>query len=315
MERKRNWPSALEALPILLLIIIAALLPAAIFLGSGLISYLGSLDLPQIPDINQSAPPNAAAQPDPDAQLYYRLKNASCASLSENFLIEAADVSEGEIYGLLNSSAAEGRAAQSIASQYDYRQAIRTYVRGDAMKRIIETGGIAHTTIWKEGRIYQCNPNCTMHLLGDSGWQAHLDSLEKIRTDCQYFGKTNMPSGVNMSRLLKFNSAGRKEINGFRCEDFQIFGNRTYANSLLASNVSLSEDQRALLWAIAHLSGPVRECLDDGTGITIRRSISLDLTESYLFDYAPGGHMRISQETNITYFTSNVPESFLALPS
>jgi hypothetical protein len=269
---------------------------------------------PNATSSNATSSNATSAQLDPDAEKYYRLKNISCATLSKNFLIEATDVSKGEISGLMNTSPAEGLAAQSIASQDDYEQDVRTYVRGDWMKKVIETGGMQHTTIWKEGRIYQCNPNCTMHLLGDAGWQAYLDSLEKMRTDCAYFGRTKMPSSVDMSRLLRFSSAGRREINGFRCEDFLIFGNKTYAKSMLASNVSFSEDQRALLWAIAHLSGPVEECLDDGVGITVRRSISLDLTKSYMFDYAPGGYMRIGQGTNLTYFTDNVPESFLGLP-
>ena len=336
MKRRQEWPSVLDALPFIIIIAIAALLPAAIFLGPQLLTYLGSLNLPGLPVLNWTAifppvpssnaiSPNAtssnatssnatSAQPDPDAEKYYRLKNISCATLSKNFLIEATDVSKGEISGIMNTSPVEGVAARSIASQYDYEQDVRTYVRGDWMKKVIETGGIRHTTIWKEGRIYQCNPNCTMHLLGDAGWQAYLDSLEKMRTDCAYFGRTKMPSSVDMSRLLRFSSVGRRESNGFRCEEFYISGNKTYAQSLLASNVSFSEDQRALLWAIAHLSAPVEECLDDGVGITVSRSITFDLTKSYMFDYAPGGYMRISQETNLTYFTNNVPDSFFALP-
>jgi hypothetical protein len=135
-----------------------------------------------------------------------------------------------------------------------------------------------------------------------------------MRTRCAHFGKTKLPASVDISRLMKVERTGTKTINGFRCEAFLIRGNSTYAESLLPSNMSLDEDQRAILWLLSHLAGPVEECLDDGTGILVYRNITLDLTGSYRFDYAPGGYMHVNQQTMLTYYTDNVPESFLALP-
>jgi hypothetical protein len=125
---------------------------------------------------------------------------------------------------------------------------------------------------------------------------------------------TKMPDSVDIGRLLEIRNTGRVERNGFRCENFQIRGNATYAQAILDSNASLSEDQRALLWSLTHLDGPLEECIDDGVGVAVYRNLTLDLTKSYRFDFAPGGFMRINQQTELAYFTDNVPESFLALP-
>jgi hypothetical protein len=290
---------------LLLAILFFVLIPLAIDrFGDDIAALLGSTTKPVFPALP------------PDMQHYYSLKNTSCKTLSENFMIEAADVSDGSITGLITSNPDEEAVAHTIASGYDSVQTTRTYVRGDWMKKAIITPSGNHTTIWKEGRVYQCNPGCTMDLLGDSGWQAYLDTLDRMREGCRYFGRTPLPAGVDVTRLIKIVGAGRVEMNGFRCERFSIFGNKTYADSLLASSGSSnwSDDQKALLWAVSHLEGPVEECLDDGTGVLVSRSLVLDLTPSYRFDYSPGGGMFVNQQTNVTYYSTDVPVSFFALP-
>jgi hypothetical protein len=154
-----------------------------------------------------------------------------------------------------------------------------------------------------------------MRLLGDEGWQAHLDSIERIRTDCAHFGRTALPPGVNMSRLLRIEHTGTRSISGFRCENFLIYPDSGYAEELLDGPLALDGDQNALLWGLARAEGPVEECLDDGIGIVVYRNLTLDMTGIYRFDYAPGGYARITQRTELAYYSASVPASFLALPS
>jgi len=310
--RPEDRSGFLDVLPILLLMALVVFIPAALFFGPAILEKLSALEIPEIrpppPIANGTGAPPAA---DPDAELYFRLKNKSCSTLGEDFLIVTNDMSEGSFAGL---SAAEGYVASRMLKPYDYNQTTKTYVRGASMKKVIITGSGNHTTIWKEGRIYQCNPNCTMHLLGDSGWQAYLDGLEKMRSGCAFFGRTPMPDHIDAARLLSIRRTGRVDGEGSRCEGFAISGNVTYARSLLDSGASMDEDQQALLWMLAHLASPVEECLDDGTGIVVSRKVVLDLAPVYRFDFAPGGFMRVSQTTGLEYFTDEVPESFLALP-
>jgi len=326
MRRNKDKTSVWDALPIILLIMIAAFIPVLIVLGPPLLDYLRTIEIeipsvpinltgfPGFPDFsaisaNQTQPPAQALSP--DALHYYALKNLSCQTLVKDFMIEAKDVSVGSVQGL---TGAEETLATSMLNEYEIDQTTRTYVRGSMMKKVLITPSGNHTSIWKEGRIYQCNPDCTMRLLGDAGWQAYLDGLAKMRSGCAYFGRTELPPSINMSRLLKIDGLGRTEKNGFRCELFQISGDKAYAKSLLNSSLVLDEDERAILWLLSHQAAPIQECLDDGTGVLVFRNVTLDLTPSYRFDYAPGGFMRVGQQTDITYYTDSVPESFLALP-
>ncbi|MEW6748163.1 MAG: hypothetical protein AB1295_00440 [Candidatus Micrarchaeota archaeon] len=268
-----------------------------------------------IPELPGEKPfPPADTRP-ADVQKYYQLKNLSCGILAKDFLLQTQDTSRSRVSGLLSSVSGEEVLADSIASQYDSEQTTGTYVKGTWMKKVISTPSANSTTIWKEGRIYQCAPTCTMNLLGDDGWQAHLDVLERMRTGCAYFGRTAMPEDVDMLNLISIVRVGREDHDGFRCERFMITGNKTYAKSLLASNLTLDEDQRALLWGIAHLEGPMEECLDDGVGIVVWRNLTIDLTESYRFDYTENGGMFVDQYTELLYYTDSVPDSFFALPS
>jgi hypothetical protein len=302
---------------IIILIILAALVPLAILLGpqllqsvlSGIPQFPPQVPLPEIPPAGSNA---TQALPE-DAQRYYSLKELSCGTLSKNFLIVADDVSAGSVGGLIAEIPEELDVAEAIVKENDYNQTTKTYVRGIQMKKVFISGNRTHTTIWKDGRVYQCSPSCTMNLLGDAGWQSYLEGLEKMRSGCAHFGRTGLPASVNITKLLRFEHTGRKLIGGFQCENFLVFANKTYASSLMNST-ALNEDQRTLLWGLAHLEGPVEECLDDGIGIIVYRSITLDLKDSYKFDFGPGGYMRVKSETRLTYFTDNVPESFLALP-
>ncbi len=309
MPRYKDTSGLFDALKIVALMAFLVFMAALILLGPMLLERLRPA--PEQPPGGQ--PENAASQFPPDAGLYYKLKNESCETLSKDFLIETTDVSDGFASGLANPSEEESYAANLIASRYDSSQTTRTYVRGATMKKVIIAPEGNHTTIWKDGRIYQCNPECSMHLLGDAGWQAHLDELGRIRSGCAYFGRTALPDAVNMSRLLSIRALGISQMNGFRCERFRIYGNKTYAQSLLSS-MALSASQRDLLMAISHMRGPAEECLDDGAGLTVYRNITLDLSNSYRFDYVAGGGMLATQRTDMTYYSSSVPESFLALP-
>ncbi len=296
-------------LPVLLTLIVILLL--AIAAVALLLWPLLTARLAPLP--NQTVAANASPAVPPDAALYYRLKNLSCQTLSRDFLIVTEDRANGTVIGLHPAIPQEAALAQSFASAYDYAQTTRTYVKGEEMKKVISSGNDSLTLIWKEGRLYQCDGNCTMRLLGDQGWQAYLDSLSSMRSGCAYFGRTALPSSVNASRLLQIRFAQRSNISGFICDDFLLTPDRQYAASLL-QNQSLSSDQQALLWGLAHSAGPVEECLDEGTGIVVFRDFTLDLSKVYMFSYDPGGGMFVDQQTRMTYFTGNVPESFLSLP-
>ena len=300
-----------DALKAMILLGIFTIFILALILVPMLVDLFSKHDIFQVPE---EGPPTPAMPA--DMRQYYSLKNRSCDTLSKNLLIEATDISQGTVTGLLAMNPDEEAAALSIASGYDSVQTTKTYVRGDWMKKVIISPSGNHTTIWKEGRIYRCDPGCTMDLLGDAGWQAYLDTLDEMKSSCMYFGKTQLPASVDMTRLLDIQSAGLTEMNDFRCERFLVFGNKTYADSILASSASaaLNDDQTALLWAVSHLEGPIEECLDDGTGVLVFRSLTLDLTPSYRFEYSPGGGMSVSQQTNVTYYSTTVPESFFGLP-
>lgn len=320
MRRYKDKTSVWDALPILILVMMAAFIPVLLVLGPPFIDYVRTTgiqlpsDIPNLPQL-QNVTQNASQPPQQPlshgALHYFALKNLSCQTLGKDFMIEAKDVSAGSVQGL---SGDEEKIARHMIGELSLDQTTRTYVRNDMMKKVLITPAGNHTTIWKDGRIYQCNPNCTMRLLGYEGWQAYLDGLERMRTGCAYFGRTQLPASINMSRLLQIDSVGRTEKNGFRCELFQISGNKAYAESLLDSKTALNEDQRAILWLLSHQAAPIQECLDDGTGVLVYRNLTLDLTKSYRFDYAPGGFMHVDQQTDVTYYASYVPESFLALP-
>jgi hypothetical protein len=242
---------------------------------------------------------------------YFQLKNTSCKTLSGNFLIVTDDTANGSMAGLVESVIGEREAAERILSGYSSNQTTKTYVRGEWMKKVVISGGNENTTIWKEGRIYECNGNCTMRLMSENESSEYYNNLYRIKSGCAYFGKTSPP--VDLGSLITLNRTGILNMRGYRCENFLISANRTYAKHLL-TNGTLDTEQRTLLWAIAHLDKPLQECLDESTGIIVYRNITLDLTDAYLFDYNPGGYMKVNQQTNLTYFTDNVPESFLGLP-
>ncbi len=263
-------------------------------------------------DINLPQAPPAGQMPE-DMRKYYEMKNLSCTTLKDNFLIVTEDRSQGKSYGIVPDTADERAAAQSLLAQFDFNQTTKTYLRGERMKRVLINGSGETTTIWKDGRFYSCAPNCTMRIFTDDDSAAYYSMLNSMRGGCAYFGRTKLPESVDMGRLIQMELVGPKDINGFRCQDFLISGNRTYAGSLLSSS-SLNNDQQALLWGIYHMRGPVEECLDEATGVIVFRKLTLDLTDVYRFDYAPGGYMEAEQQTQLTYFTNNVPESFLALP-
>ncbi|MDD5171585.1 MAG: hypothetical protein PHF60_00955 [Candidatus ainarchaeum sp.] len=310
---------------VLLLIFLALAIYALASFGSQLASILGSINISGItfPQFNLSGvnttnvtlpgkPP--ATQMTEDAQRYYELKNTSCATLAGNFLIVTEDVSQGTFYGIVPDTEEERAAAGSLLAPFGFNQTTKTYLRGERMKRVIINENGNTTTIWKDGRVYNCTPNCTMRVFTEQDSEEYYAMLSSMKSGCAYFGRTQMPSYVDMGRLIQIERTEPRDIGSFRCQEFLISGNKTYAESLLSS-ASLSEDQEALLWGIAHLRGPVEECLDEATGIIVLRKLTLDLTNTYKFDYSPGGYMKVDQQTELTYFSTNVPESFLALPS
>lgn len=250
---------------------------------------------------------------DDDTKRYYYLKNLSCGTVSGNFLIVTNDFSEASIRGLVEHTPEELEIAEGIAAKYSFNQTTKTYVLDEQMKIVAIRDGEESTTIWKDGRIYTCAPSCTMHIMNENESAEYYDRLYGIKTNCAYFGKTEFPASVNMSRLLDIEYAGRFDSAEFRCDNFLITGNKTYAEELLVSG-AFTERQRTILWAIANFDGPVNECLDESTGTIAFRNITLDLTDSYKFDYAPDGYMKVNQLTELEYFTNDVPESFLALP-
>lgn len=304
--------SGIGALPLLFTFIVIAVIALGVIALA-----VWSLVLPRLAPYALNATANQSYNTTPlsmDAAFYYRLKNLSCATLSKDFLIVTEDNTSSALVGLVPSVPQESDVAQSFASSYASNQTTRTYSKSDEMKKVISSGGNNITLIWKDGRLYQCAANCTMRILGPDGWQAYLDSLKNMRTNCAYFGRTPFPPSVNMSRLISVTWTGKQNLSGFTCQGFLISGDRRYASSLLA-DPGLDDDQHALAWALAHQAGPMEECLDDGTGIVVFRSLTLDLSGIYRFDYSAGGGLFVNQQTKLTYYSGNVPESFLALPS
>jgi len=296
----------LEILGIIFLIILVALIPVLLVVGSDVIEYLES---------QQEKPEPAAPRLPLDMLRYYTLKNASCGTLNGSFLIVTEDVAMADMAGLVEDVQGEREAAERIIDSYTFNQTTKTYALGDWLKKVVIEDGQENTTLWKEGRVYECDPNCTMRLMDSAESAEFYDELWRIRHSCAHFGKTRLPEGANITRLLTVNKTGLMQMDSFRCENFLISSNRTYAKELLSSNMSLEEDQEALLWALAHLDAPVQECLDESTGIIVYRYISIDLTGAYRFAFSPGGHMRVNQQTTLRYFQSDVPEEFLGLPS
>lgn len=296
----------LEILGIFFLIILAALVLAIVILGPELAEYISIGEIVW----GEEKP---VQELEGDAARYFELRNVSCGSLSKDFLIVTEDVADASMEGLLEGVPGELSAAERILAGYSFNQTTKTYVRGDQMKRVIIADGIENTTVWKEGRIYECMEGCTMHLMDSSEADEYYDALNKMKTSCAYFGKTPLPGSVNLSSLVDITRTGLLEIDSYRCDNFLITGNKSYAESILGTE-ELDEEQRALLWALAHLEGPLQECLDESTGIIVLRNLTLDLTDAYRFDYSPGGYVHVSQETTLLYFTDDVPASFLGLP-
>ncbi|NYZ73809.1 hypothetical protein H0O00_01580 [Candidatus Micrarchaeota archaeon] len=317
---------------VLFVIFLALTIYALVSLGTRLIDIfsstnfsaitLPSITLPQLnitpqnvsgADINLTEEPTVEQMPE-DMRKYYDMKNLSCATLEGDFLIVTDDFSQGKFYGIVPDTPEERAAAQSLLAPFDFNQTTKTYLRGERMKKVVMNSSGQKTTIWKDGRIYNCASNCTMHVFTEEDAEAYYSMLDSMRVGCAYFGRTKLPDSVDMGRLIQIDRIGPMEINGFGCQDFLISGNKTYADAILVST-TLTEDQEALLWGLSRMRGPVEECLDEATGIIVLRKLTLDLTGIYRFNYAPGGYMQAEQETKLTYFTDNVPESFLALPS
>ena len=299
----------LEILLILLLILLAAVIPVAMILEPdiplGIRAYLEEIRW------GEEQPP--VQQFEGDAQRYFELKNTSCGVFSKDFRIITKDITEGRMEGLVETVPDELFFAERILGDYNLNQTTKTYVRGDQMKRVVIADGIENTIIWKGGRMYECRENCTMRLMNGTESEEYYANLSKMKTNCAYFGKTPLPDSVDLNSLLDITRTGTLEIGSYRCDNFLISGNKTYAESILETE-GLDEEQRALVWALVHLERPVQECLDEGVGIIIYRNLTLDLTDAYRFDYSPGGYMHISQETTLLYFSDNVPASLLELP-
>ena len=299
----------LGILLIVLLIVLAVAIPVAMILEPEIIqdirAYLQEIGL------IEGRPP--VQELEGDAQRYFELRNISCGALSKNFLIVTEDVAEASMEGLIENIPNEQLAAERILDSYSFNQTTKTYVREDQMKHVVIADGIENTTIWKEGRIYECRESCAMQLMDAIESEEYYANISKMKTNCAYFGKTQLPDSVDINSLVVIVHTGTREMNSYRCDNFLISGNKTYAASILETE-ELDEEQRALMWALVHLEGPVQECLDESTGIIVLRDITLDLTDAYRFDYSPAGYMRVSQQTRLLYFTDEVPQEFLALP-
>ena len=290
---------------IFLIVAIVAFLPTVLILGPKLFQ--------ELKDLYYAAPPPQAPAPVGDEGRYFDLKAASCRTLSKDFLIATSDLGEGEISGLVEKSPETRTVANLILNDYRINNTLKVYSKGDELK-VVQLPGENITTIWKGGRIYNCTGSCNMHLTTGEESATHSDLLYAMRHDCAYFGTTPLPPTVNISRLLNITRTGALKLNGYDCDNFLITGDRDYVLSLLTSQ-KLDNDQRALLFAIAHFASPMQECLDQGTGVIVYRNITLDLTDAYRFNYEPGGYMRVNQQTKLVYYTDNVPESFLSVPS
>ena len=140
-----------------------------------------------------------------------------------------------------------------------------------------------------------------MRLMNDEDSEIYHSKLHDIRTNCQYFAKTELP--YNISDLLSFEKTGTKIISGNKCDNFLI------APKNLPENSSVD-----LIWALERLDGPMEECLDESTGIVVYRNLTIDLTDDYLLEFQEGGYLKVNQVTTLGSFTTKVPESFLALP-
>ncbi|MBD3210616.1 hypothetical protein GF318_04520 [Candidatus Micrarchaeota archaeon] len=255
-------------------------------------------------------------EPEPlpgDMARYFSLKNQSCDTLSGNFLIVTRDLSQGSVQGLLETVQGEREVAEDVIGGYTFNQTTRTYVRGDMMKIAVEEGGMETSVMWKNGRIYNCTPDCTMRAMDQNDSDKYYERLDRIKNNCAYFGKTRLPEEAGIEKLLDIGYTGRVDTASFRCDNFLISANKTYAREILNSSSNLTSRQEALLWGLVHLDGPVTECLDESTGIIAYRNLTLDLTEAYLFSYGPGGYMKIFQETELEYFTEDVPETYFGL--
>jgi hypothetical protein len=294
---------------VLFLIIIAAVVPVLLVLGP-------QLDLELIvPQINVTAPQQeepAGPLYSPDMERYFALKNKSCQTLSGDFLIVTNDYSNGKLQDLLPATDSEEFFAQNLDDEYDFNLTTKTYLRGDQMKKVISSNGVELTTIWKSGRIYTCTAVCSMKLMDEEDSEEYYSKLNEVRNSCHYLGKTELPESVDPGRLLVIDKKGLETINGYRCEKFWIYGNQSYIDSMNRS--SLDPDQEAIVWALEHLEGPLVECLDESTGIIVKREFALDLTDYYDLEFDAGGYLQVEQTTELTYFTSTVPEEFLALP-
>src|SRR4030095_3416623 len=146
MRQKESSSIGPGVVLITLLICLAAFIPVLIIFGPQL---LDKIKLPE-----PETPPEPAPSLPPEAQAYYDLKNTSCRTLSKNFLLVTDDASKGTLAGMKAASPDEYVVALRIATENDYNQTTRTYVRGDQMKKVFLSGNLTHTMIWKEGRLY-----------------------------------------------------------------------------------------------------------------------------------------------------------------
>jgi hypothetical protein len=306
----RGFVTAILAVLLIVLVVVAAAILIALITGPYLTVSRVNVSVPNASHITNVSAPTMP----PDMVRYYELKNISCKTLSKDFLIVARDSSEGDVSGLIEHAQGEQDLAKEFAGAFDSNQTIRTYVRGNSLKRVVINSSGETTTIWKDGHIYECGNNCTMRLLNASDEKEFEAILGQMRNGCADFGRVAMPKSIDMGRLLAIHKGAATQFGPFRCEDFKIYGNATYANEFLNSSAALNEDQKALLWGISHLSGPVEECLDEALGVVVHRNLTLNLTKSYRFDYSPGGYMNVNQETSLVYYQDTVPDSFMGLP-
>jgi len=261
---------------------------------------------------NASASPNL---PSGDAAEYLAMKNLSCQTLSKDFEITVHTEAVPAISGFIPNNGQETIVMAGILRTLSFNSTNRTYSKGDEMKQV-EIGGTANTTtIWKNGRVYSCKDGCASHLISAKESGDYYDMLYRMRSECAYLGKTPLPPSINVSRLLNIKDSGEKTFGYFTCRDFLIRGDQTYAHALLGNSTALNDKQKDLLWNIAHLSGPIEECLDEATGLVILRDMSLDLMRVYDMRFADNGSLTLHQKTELLSFNNNIPESFLAVPS
>jgi hypothetical protein len=263
---------------------------------------------------NQSAIP-APNLPSGDASAYLALKNLSCQTLSKDFEIVVRIEATPAISGFLPGNDQESIVMEGLLRSLSFNSTNRTYVKGDKMKQVAIGETVDITTIWKGGRIYECRAGCTMHLMSDKEASDYYDMLYRMRSDCAYLGRTPLPLSINVSRLVSIKDAGSKAIGSFTCRDFMISGDQVYARALLRNSTGLDDKQKDLLWNFAHLSGPLEECLDEGTGLIVLREMTLDLTRVYDLRFSETGFMTLHQKTELLYNSDNVPDSFLGLPT